>query len=293
MNILKAVVFAFGTAMLPAAAHAVIVFGSQGRNTAAPTGALADSGWQFQGTWGAFLGTPIAPQAFITAQHIGGSIGNTFTYLSQNYTTTSFTDHPGTDLRVWKVSGTFPSYAPLYTKNDEATQSLVVFGRGTTRGAVLTVSGQDKGWRWGTIDGAQSWGTNTVTGIATSNTVGQLLAYDFSSTAGNDEGILSDHDSAGGVFIKDGGTWKLAGINYGVSGPYKLSASDPASFNASLYDQSGLFRNDGSSAPAGPGFSYSSRISSNVNWMSSAVPEPTSLMLLGGVGLLMIKRRRR
>jgi hypothetical protein len=30
--------------------------------------------------------------------------------------------------------------------------------------------------------------------------------------------------SGGAAFLKDGGTWKLAGINYGVGGPYSESA---------------------------------------------------------------------
>ena len=42
-------------------AHAVIVLSDAGRNTAAPTGSLANSGWQYQGQWAGFLGTPIAP----------------------------------------------------------------------------------------------------------------------------------------------------------------------------------------------------------------------------------------
>src|SRR6185436_10644721 len=40
-------------------------------NTTAPTGALAGSGWQYEGKWGSFLGTVIAPQYFVTAEHVG------------------------------------------------------------------------------------------------------------------------------------------------------------------------------------------------------------------------------
>jgi hypothetical protein len=36
-------------------------------NTTAPTGEYADSGWQYQGRWGNFLGTVISPNCFITA----------------------------------------------------------------------------------------------------------------------------------------------------------------------------------------------------------------------------------
>ena len=54
-----------------------VIFESTGNplfNTTAPTGDLAGSGWDLQGSWlGDFLGTPIAPQFFITAKHLGGT----------------------------------------------------------------------------------------------------------------------------------------------------------------------------------------------------------------------------
>lgn len=103
-------------------------------NTTEPGGALAGSGWQYEGGWGSFLGTPIAPSYFITARHVGGAVGDTFTYRGVNYTTVACYDDPGSDLRIWKVNGLFPTFAPLYTANDELGKSLVVFGRGTQRG---------------------------------------------------------------------------------------------------------------------------------------------------------------
>src|SRR4030095_5029895 len=47
-------------------------------NTTAPTGALASSGWELQGQWSIFLGTPIASNFFITAAHFGGTPGELF-----------------------------------------------------------------------------------------------------------------------------------------------------------------------------------------------------------------------
>src|SRR3954447_4709181 len=77
-------------------------------NTTAPTGALTNSGWQYQGTWGAFLGTPVAPKYFITAAHVGGSIGDQFSFRGVNYATTALFDDPNSDLRLWRICGTFP-----------------------------------------------------------------------------------------------------------------------------------------------------------------------------------------
>jgi hypothetical protein len=116
--------------------NAVILFGSgdPAYNTTPPAGALTNSGWQYEGQWGGFLGTPIAPQYFIAAQHVGGSIGQTFTFNGVSYTTTAYRDDPNSDLRIWKVNGTFPIYAPLYTTNDEVGKFMVDIGRGTQRG---------------------------------------------------------------------------------------------------------------------------------------------------------------
>lgn len=110
-------------------------------NTSAPTGALQDSGWQYQGQWGGFLGTPIAAQYFIAAKHVGGSVGADFVFYGDTYTTTAYWDAPdGSDLRVWKVDGAFPIWAPLYAQSDETGKPLVVIGRGTQRGEEVLLS---------------------------------------------------------------------------------------------------------------------------------------------------------
>src|SRR3954447_4882069 len=69
--------------------HAVILYRSATRNTSPPTGSLLNSGWQFEGQWGNFLGTPIAPTGatstkfFITAAHVGGA--GSFQYNGTQY----------------------------------------------------------------------------------------------------------------------------------------------------------------------------------------------------------------
>src|SRR5271169_4267048 len=83
-------------------------------NTTAPTGALTNSGWQFEGQWntenGPFLGTPIAPTFFLAAQHVGGLPGDQFVFNGFAYTTVTNFDDPTTDLRIWQVAQTFPYY---------------------------------------------------------------------------------------------------------------------------------------------------------------------------------------
>ena len=111
-------------------------------NTTTPTGSLAGSGWQYEGINGSHLGTPIGPHHFLTAAHLNNGVGGTFTYNGVNYTTVASQDFG--DLRLFQVSGTFYSYAPLYdaaSDGDETGKGGVVIGRGRTCGAEATADG--------------------------------------------------------------------------------------------------------------------------------------------------------
>jgi hypothetical protein len=298
--------------------HAVILFGSgdPAYNTTAPDGVLVNSGWQYQGQWGGFLGTPIAPQYFIAARHVGGSVGQQFTYNGTAYYTTAYWDDTNTDLRIWKVDGVFPNFAPLYSLTDEVGKTQVVIGRGTQRGEpvaisvvqtnyatniydlrVLGISSKTakkefptatfkgntmtlvtsevvtndvlKGWKTGPSDSVMRWGQNQV------YAVGNCLIATFDQNGGPNEAYLSGGDSSGGVFIQDGGVWKLAGINYGIDGPFGISPTDSA-FYAALFDESGLYvngalqPNDGKVRPA---FYYATRISTRLTWIQSIISQ--------------------
>src|SRR5882762_5456286 len=106
--------------ILSAAGHAVILYATADRNGTPAPGSIAETPWNLQGQWGGFLGTPIAPNYFITAVHVGGDSGSPFVFRGSNYTIdASFgTDGgqaiAGSDLRIWKVNETFPAFAPLY-----------------------------------------------------------------------------------------------------------------------------------------------------------------------------------
>ena len=81
--------------------QAVILFSTDdlAANTTAPTGLLANSGWQYEGMFGGFLGTPIAAHYFITAQHIGVQ-SNIFIYHGTQYDIRQQFDDPASDLRI-------------------------------------------------------------------------------------------------------------------------------------------------------------------------------------------------
>ncbi|MBX6314471.1 MAG: PEP-CTERM sorting domain-containing protein [Isosphaeraceae bacterium] len=299
----------------PPPARAVIVLGGRDGD-----GNLDDSGTnknpapfdlgQYEGSFGGFLGTPIAPRYFVTASHIGDAGNGIFTF--DNGTTTTTTYHvslAGTqnDLAIWRVNDGDPCFslvAPLYTSSNEVGNPLVVLGNGTTRGSPVTWNDQLVGWQWGDGGTFKSWGTGTIGSIAPGGQdFGDLLRFTFDRTdpINLDQAILSVGDSGGPVFVQDpaDGVYKLAGINSLVDA---VSQTPNGSIlTASLFDARGFY--DGADQITGPDpvplGSYATRISSNLDFIGQttdltfsppAVPEPSSLVVLaigivGGLGL--------
>src|SRR6267154_2356897 len=247
-------------------------------NMTAPTGVLTNSGWPYQGRWLNFLGTPIAPQFFIAANHVGGTTNDVFLFNGLPYHPIANFKTFDSDLTIWQVRETFPSYAPLYTFSDETNKYLVVFGRGTQRGVPVVVDGQTNGWFWGAPDGVQRWGENDVASITNLGVgVGDMLRVVFDSNSGSNECHLSDGDSGGGVFMQEDGVWKLAGVNHGVDGEFSNDVDNTA-FTAALTDRRGLFQQDAPSdwiyiddAHLVPSAFYCTRISANLDWIHSVI----------------------
>ena len=278
MNVRRQIRFAFRARVLlivlamltfAAAASGVILYrtGDPTANTTAPTGALAGSGWQYEGNFGAFLGTAIAPHYFVTAKHLGAG-PTQFFYHGVNYTISrSFAD-PGSDLRIFEVAERLPLYASLYIRSDEVGQHLVVIGRGTQRGPDRIVNGQLRGWEYGAGDLVQRWGENQVASI-----VGGTLYVLFDQAGLPQEAHISSGDSGGAVFLNDGGVWKLAGINSDVD-RFASGPDGGGPYNAALFDERGSYRSDGSlvtgNAPVPSGF-YAARISPRVTWITSII----------------------
>jgi hypothetical protein len=264
-------------------------------NTTPPTGTLSGSGWHLQGRWGSYLGTPVGPHYFLTARHVGGAVGQPFIFQGVSYPSLAFHDHAGSDLRLVRVCGSFPAHATLYSGSDEVNQTMVVFGRGTRRGEEILTSdgftGRNHGWRWGIQDGRMRWGQNRVDSVVPGSTViegelGELLRASFDADAGPDECHLSTGDSGGGLFLVEQGVWKLAGLNFAVSGPYRL-IDEGESFHAALFDEGGLFRRTLGSwlwvpllPQPQPGALYATRISPHVPWIQSVLTQPDEFELL-------------
>ena len=250
-------------------------------NTTAPTGILLGSGWQWTGIWGGFQGAPIGPHHFLAARHIGGTVGDIFTFNGVGYTTVASFDDATTDLRLWEVSETFPTWAPLYRGSDEVGKGFIVFGRGLTRGSEVrdVASNTLRGWQWGAGDGRLRWGENVVNSVVDGGSYwGALLHATFDATGGVNEAHLAVGDSSAPVFIDDGTGWKLAGIAAAVDGPFNTTNSG-SGFNAAIFDLRGLYylsspnvwTKISGSSPVPSGF-YLTRVSARTAWIDGIAP---------------------
>jgi len=85
-------------------------------NTTAPGSLFPHNRWDYEGRWGGNLGTPIAPHFFISDAHIGQASGSNFTFKNANYTVVGGFYDPQSDLGIWQVVQTFPTFAPLYSR---------------------------------------------------------------------------------------------------------------------------------------------------------------------------------
>ncbi len=282
-----------GALWLGIASPKALIFYSTGDpsyNTNAPTGTLANSGWQYVGDWYSFLGTAIAPNYFISAKHIGGNVGGTFTLNGTSYTTTAYFEHTNADFRIWRVRGTFPAYAPLYSRQDEMTRTALLIGRGTQRGAELNLTSQYnhplKGWFWGAADGVRRWGQSVVLTHQTEGVTGSdMLLYAFNSSGVANQCAISSGDSGGAVFLNDQGTWKLAGTISATEGPYYTNTTS-ASFSAALFDTGGLYYWNGTgytqiqeTFQRKPQYYFSTRVSAYLGWIQSVISQTVPQVL--------------
>ena len=270
-------VLAAGLVAAAASPASAVILGRNARDGQSPP---ADSPWNYSGQSGGFLGTAVAPNFVLSAQHIGGSIGQTFKYNGCTYTTTAYYDDPASDLRLWRVDGDLGTYAPLHRELEAAGKDLFIVGRGTDRGeALATASGQTVGWAWGADRGVQRWGTNTATGFVTEGPgIGTLLTATFD---GDDDATVSSGDSGGGFFIVDDDLWKLAGVAHSIDNRFEIEGEV---FTGAIIGQT----------------MYATSVAANIAWIdsvvgdvpTSVVPEPATVGLVSLAAATLTLRRR-
>jgi len=279
--------------------HALILLGSNSAedNTTAPTGTLANSGFELQGLWVGFQGTPIGPHHFITAAHVGGSAGQPFVFQGLSYSTIAGTKDPNSDLMIWEVSETFPTFAPLYSGPNEAGANLVVVGRGAIKGNAVTVDGVLKGWSWGLWDQRMRWGRNVVSSLTkeAGQPAGDLPHYlvaTFDANGTADEAHLGVGDSGGAVFIQQSGVWRLAAINSGVDGPFNTTDTGDG-FGAGIFDVGGLYEKGANNTwqiipdvgTPQPSAFYATRIKARADWISGVLATRTLPVVFGAAAV--------
>lgn len=225
----------------------------------APTGTLAQSGWQQTVTIDClkeslshsnFLGTIIHSNALLTAAHIGQIRTNDTFILEGKHTLTAKKSTSGSDLAIFFFTPPITNrdhIACINIESDIDTNSFVVYqGCGTERGTMVTTGTLTNGWMWSGTNwwkcawGIRRWGVNQTFG-ATDDSLCSIAAFD--NNGDPDECMLSIGDSGGPGFIKTGSGWKVAMVNLGVDPmTFTHSTNKPVSkFNATLYDYAGLY----------------------------------------------------
>ncbi len=219
--------------------------GDPGHNTTPPFNPSEAKAWHLQGTWKTCQGTPIAPQWFVTAKHIGGFVGEVFTFQGKSYTAVARVLDPETDLALWGVAEVFPEFAEIYQRKDEIGKRLLVFGRGEQRGEPVLLGSEVRGWRQGQGGGFMRWGENIVDQIAgvedtEPRKLGELIGATFDRNGLPSEAGLASCDSGGGMFLRQGTVWKLAAVTFGAGGQFKKTEDDEPFF-ANMLDVGGFF----------------------------------------------------
>ena len=263
--------------------------------------ALGGGGWAWTGRFGPFTGVPIGPSSFITAAHIGQSVGTSFTWNGQTYRTVATDGDGQSDLQVWHVCGAFPGFAPRVSSDLRKGEGIVVIGRGTGRGdEVLVDRGlgpETAGWLWGANNGVLRWGTNTVDSVADGSVVGlygPVVLFDFDGDAGDDECSVSVGDSGGPVWVQRSNEWQLAAINFATDSEFRTTPDGPI-LNGALFDFRGLYRLGSGGVwelePANgdvpaPASSVSTRLWPRRQWVDGAIqraPGPAALLAAGRI----------
>lgn len=138
--------------------------------------------------------------------------------------------HGTADLALVRFDKPFPGYYPLYSSGTLVNKSIVMIGYGNT-GTVYSTHYAISG----TGSGVKRWGSNKIDRTYTNsaaihnyragetvmvNTVssGFVMGFNQSVNTTDYEAGAAVYDSGGGTFIKDGSTWKLAGINTAMFG---------------------------------------------------------------------------
>ena len=192
----------------------IIVTGDGTGNTTAPSD---DPGFDNVGNVNGLSGVYLGNGWVLTANHVGSGTmefgGVSYPVVPDSWQRLTGGGGSPPDLAVLRMVGDpgLPVTA-LAPSSPPPGSDVVMLGRGLSRGAATTWSGND-GWGW-TSPRTKRWGRNKIStsGSIILDTVSATLNFDSSPpSAVSDEAHVASGDSGGGLYWKSGGTWYLAG----------------------------------------------------------------------------------
>ena len=253
--------------LLPLAGEAIIT--TNNTNAATDPSGINGFNWNYVVNFNGSSSVAVDPYWLLTAAHVADDFGNTsVTVNGQTYNQVGEVYHATADLALVKLdralSGFYAIYSGTYPTASKNRLSAIMAGYGVT-GTVV----DQYNYTFGSSGkGTERWGSNKIDGQlnyigGTGKTNSGFLMY-FNTADSSLEAGAGTGDSGGGVFVSDGGVWKLAGIMTDIS----TGSSQDAILAVNVQD-------------------YSS-------WITQTVPEPTTGILLVGIGIVfgVIKRLR-
>ena len=175
------------------------------------------------GRWASSSCVVINPNYVLTARHISGDIGTSVTVGQTNYVVAQIAYIGTADLRVTRITtpAGMPANLPdTVALNDNRLEKfnnyLALGGFGKGRGETLyNDSNEAYGYLWAGSNTVLRWGSNKINGYTSiDDTYPSTVIYGYFNAPGTRdyEAMPAIYDSGGGWFIKDSGTWKVAGI---------------------------------------------------------------------------------
>ncbi len=165
---------------------------------------------------------------FLTANHNGAPStvnldGTNYTHISGTWVQLTNNVGGGIDLAMFKVAGDMPTnILPIRSSSPASGNNVIMIGNGRERTSGL--KGWDEYWEdaifFGFYNGytydstspydtSLRWGSNQIESTGLSSNGVTCFSTDFDDNP--NEGQATPADSGGGVFIKSGDTWELAG----------------------------------------------------------------------------------
>jgi len=232
------------------------------------------------GRWGSNAScVAVSSNCVITVRHAGGGINTRVEIGGKTYTIAQIWNHSTADLRLIKLAGTnLANFVDIYENIDERFKQIVIGGYGDGRGALLQNGGVTYGYQWdGSSNTTRRFGTNKINRTKNNDTIGDLTSNiviaDFDGLGEGQstlyEGIVADHDSGGGWFIKDGSIWKVAGLCRAVGIHYEQGHEGDLNY---MLNES-WFRDRDDPNVLDPDYLDAVRLSSYATWIYDTIPD--------------------